>query len=357
MKQPLRPGLISRQTDPDNLESLFSSLDGRITPNESFYVRSHFAVPEIDARSWRLRVEGAVARPLSLSSDDIIKMPSATHAGLLECAGNGRVFLSPKHEGVQWELGAVGCARWTGVPLAAILEAAGLNTDAVEIILEAADEGVAEKTSRPAAPIHFARSIPIAEVRQRDVLLAYAMNGEPLPKAHGAPLRAIVPGWYAMASVKWLTRILVSRQPFRGYFQTIDYAYWSAPNGMQPERVPLSELAVKSQIARPAMLETVAARSVYRVHGTAWSSRAEIKKIEVTTNGGESWQEALLLDAPLEHAWQRWGYLWNVPGASGPCTLISRATDARGRLQPVAHDSNYEGYVIHYTIPVSVQIA
>jgi DMSO/TMAO reductase YedYZ molybdopterin-dependent catalytic subunit len=357
MKRPLHPGLISRQTDPANLESLFSTLDGRITQNESFYVRSHFAVPEIDPRSWRLRVEGAVAHPRSLSLDDIIKMPSATYAGMLECAGNGRAFLSPKHEGVQWELGAVGCARWTGVPLAAILEEAGLNADAAEIILEAADKGVAEKTSRPAAPIHFERSIPVADVRRRDVLLAYAMNGEPLPKAHGAPLRAIVPGWYAMASVKWLTRILVSRQAFRGYFQTVDYAYWSAPNGMQPERVPLSELAVKSQIARPAMKEAVPAGSIYRVHGTAWSSMAEIRKVEVTTNGGESWQEAHLLDAPLEHAWQRWEYLWNVPGARGSCTLMSRATDARGCVQPVAHDRNYEGYVIHHTIPVSVQIA
>ncbi len=351
-----QPGLISRQTDPDNLESPFSALNGRITPNESFYVRSHFPVPEIDARSWRLQVEGAVARPISLSLEDIQKMPSVTQAALLECAGNGRAFLAPKHKGVQWELGAVGCAEWTGVPLAAILENAGLDSAAGDVILEAADEGVPEKSSRPTERIRYARSLPLAKALQRRVLLAYAMNGEPLPTEHGAPLRAIVPGWYAMASVKWLTRIVVSTRPFQGFFQTVDYSYWSAPNGAPPERTPLAELAVKSQIARPHVQEAVTAGTVYRLHGAAWSTAAHVQKIEISTDGGDSWQEAHLLDEPMADAWQRWESLWKVPNARGECVLMSRATDSEGRVQRMSHDATYEGYVIDHAIPIRVQI-
>ncbi len=350
------PGLISRQTDPDNLESPFSALDGRITPNESFYVRSHFPVPEIDARCWRLQVERAVARPISLSLEDIQKMPSVTQAALLECAGNGRAFLAPKHKGVQWELGAVGCAEWTGVPLVAILENAGLDSATADVILEAADEGVPEKSTQPTERIRYARSLPLAKALQRTVLLAYAMNGEPLPREHGAPLRAIVPGWYAMASVKWLTRIVVSARPFQGFFQTVDYSYWSASNGGQPERRPLAELAVKSQIARPEAGESFKAGSTYRVHGTAWSAVGQIEKIEISTDGGDSWHEARLFDEPLDHSWQRWEYLWNVPHARGECILMSRATDSEGRVQRMAHDANYEGYVIDHAIPTHITI-
>ncbi len=349
-------GLILRERSPDNLEYPFSTLDvtcpaGRITPNPSFYVRTHFPIPQLDA-AWRLRVEGAVDHPLTLSLDELKSLPAVTYTALLECAGNSRIYLSPTATGVQWEQGAVGCARWTGVRLADVLARAGLRDTAVEIILEGADSGVPSKSPKPRTPIRFARSLPLAQARVSHVLLAYTMNDEALPPVHGAPLRAIVPGWYAMASTKWLSRIVVADKPFQGYFQTVDYARWTHDEHL-PERVPLTELAVKSQIARPALREQLPAGKPYCIVGAAWSA-AEITQVEISTDAGQTWQPATLLDPPLDHAWQRWEFQWTPP-APGEYTLMSRATDARGRTQPSKSDvAHTEGYVIHHTVPICV---
>ena len=170
----------------------------------------------------------------------------------------------------QWQLGAVGTAEWTGVRLDAVLERAGIDPKATELVLEGADSGEPSKPSKPGKPITFSRSIPLERARGGDVLLAYKMNGQPLPQAHGFPVRAIVPGWYGMASVKWLARIVAVTQPYRGYFQTVDYAYWQQHDGF-PQRVPVTEMQVKSQIARPAMAEVVAKGKAYRVFGAAWA--------------------------------------------------------------------------------------
>src|SRR6266550_2514273 len=225
-----RDGKIVRSEDPLNLEMPFSSLDQFITPTEAFYVRTHFPIPKIDKRDWRLRVEGEVEKPFELGYDDLPKMQSRTIAVTLECAGNNRNFLEPKVKGVQWGLGAVGTAEWTGVPLSILLDRAEVKAEAREVILEGADGGVLEEPKRPSGKVQFARSIPLAKART-DVLLAFQMNGNDLPPQHGFPLRAIVPGWYAMASVKWLRRIIVIERPFNGYYQTLDYAYWAKTDG------------------------------------------------------------------------------------------------------------------------------
>src|SRR4051812_44501796 len=214
--EPESPEFVIREREPQNLESDFSRLDSFITPTDQFYIRNHFAIPKLDPQSWRLKVEGAVRSPLDLTYDELRKMPSETKPVTLECAGNGRVFLTPKVDGAQWQLGAIGNAEWTGVPLAAVLERAGLDPKAIDVVFEGADSGDVAKPSRPAKPFHFARSVPIPLARDGGILLAYKMNGQPLPEAHGFPLRAIVPGWYGMASVKWLTRIVVTDQPFQG---------------------------------------------------------------------------------------------------------------------------------------------
>ena len=293
------PGLIMRQHNPDNFEFPFATLDNFIVPNNRFYVRSHFAQPTLDRQTWRLRVEGAVERPLSLSFDELRQMPTRLAPLLLECAGNSRVFLVPTASGVPWELGAVGTAAWTGVPLAALLERAGVRPSAVEVILEGADTG--EIRSPPTAyqspgRIPFARSLPLAKARQ-DVILAHHMNGAELPVAHGFPLRAIVPDWYGMASIKWLTKIIVTDRPFQGYFQTLDYAYFERRHEL-PTLMPITELQVKSLIARPMLNEVVRAGQSYRVHGAAWTGASEVTRVEVSTDDGTTWAPPAFWIAP-----------------------------------------------------------
>src|SRR5436190_6985386 len=323
--------LIVREQDPLNLEMPFSSLDGFITPNESFYVRCHFPIPEISASDWRLRIEGEVEAPFELSYDELRAMESRTITATLECAGNNRIFLEPKVKGVQWGLGAVGNAKWTGVPLAAVLERAKGKTGAIEVILDGADEGQVDKTPTPSGKISFSRSLPLNKARA-DVLLAYEMNGEKLSAAHGFPLRAIVPGWYAMASVKWLRRIIVTNKPFNGFYQLLDYSFWDR-SGPLPTLAPLAEQQTKAEIARPENGETVAANSAYRVHGAAWSGTAEITRVEVSVDSGQRWEDARLLGDPVANAWRLWEYDWRTPSA-GRCTVIARATDSRGFAQP-----------------------
>lgn len=276
--------MITREQSPVNLEMPFATLDGFITPNERFYVRNHFPTPQLDAKAWRLKIEGAVETPLELGYDELLKMEMQTITATLECAGNGRAFLKPPPDATLWELGAVGNAEWTGVPLADVLERAGLKPAAAEVIFEGCDQGEVKQPPRPVGKIHYARSIPRAKAC-RDVLLATEMNGEALSPAHGFPVRAIVPGWYGAASVKWLARILVSHQPFAGYFQTVDYSYWERRNGL-PMLLPIQELLVKAEIARPAIAEVVPASAKYRVHGAAWTSDSEITKVEFSDNLG-----------------------------------------------------------------------
>jgi DMSO/TMAO reductase YedYZ molybdopterin-dependent catalytic subunit len=265
-------GLIMRQKEPDNLESPFLPVDSFLTPTELFYVRSHFAAPKLDLASYQLRIGGAVRKPLSLSYRQLRDMPSETRVAILECAGNGRVFLVPQVDGAQWELGAVGNAEWTGVPLGALLERAGIEEDGCEIVLEGADRGTPKEKPAPPGPISYARSLPRDKATQREVLIAYQMNGRGLSRDHGYPVRAVVPGHYGMASVKWLTGIHVVREPFRGYWQTTDYGYWHYLDG-QPVRGGLGEIQLKSEIARPAVYETLEPNRVYTVTGAAWRAR------------------------------------------------------------------------------------
>ena len=349
------PGMIIREKMPENLEFPFSTLDTLVTPNDRFYVRSHFAVPTLDATTWRLRVEGAVKNPLELTLADLMQMPSRTTPATLECAGNGRVFLAPTAKGAQWELGAVSNAEWTGVPLGAVLKRAGVLPGAVEVVLEGADSGEIKDPPKPTGPIHFARSLPLAQANRPEVLLAYRMNGAELPAAHGFPLRGVVPGWYGVASVKWLTRLVVTDRPFQGHFQSVDYAIWERPNGL-PTRTPITEMQVKSQIARPDMREAVAAGSVYRVHGAAWTGDSEITRVEISSDGGMNWQPTKLLGKSTRFTWRFWEMQWNIPTTPGRYTLLSRATDGHGRTQPLLRQPDAENYLIHHSLPIDVDV-
>src|SRR5438876_2544859 len=350
----LRDGKLVRGEDPLNLEMPFERLEGFLTPTESFYVRTHFPIPPIDRDAWWLRVEGSVQNPFTINYEQLLKLESKTIPATLECAGNNRHFLEPQVKGVQWGLGAVGTAEWTGVPLSALLDRAGVKSTACEVILEGADHGMLNDPKSPPGELTFARSIPL-EKALRDVLLAYKMNGGELPPPNGFPMRAIVPGCYSVASIKWLQRIIVTDQPFTGYYQTLDYAYWHRRDQIA-DLTPLTELQIKAEIAKPAQGETVSLNSNVLVHGAAWTSDGEITKVELSTNGGTSWTNATLLGESKLNAWRLWEFNWRTPATPGKQTLIARATDSLGRTQPVSRDHDRGTYMINHLLPIEVEV-
>ena len=347
-------GLVVRSEEPLNLEMPFASLQDWITPNEKFYIRCHFPVPEIDAKEWRLRIEGEVETPLELSYDQLRAMPSQTIPATVECAGNGRSFLQPKVAGVAWDIGAVGNAEWTGVLLRDVISRAQVKSDAIEAILEGADRGAIKEGRKPEGEINYARSLPLSKATD-DVLLAYAMNGEPLTAAHGFPLRAIVPGWFGMASVKWLRRIVISQQAFAGYYQTIDYTYWTGDAEL-PELKPITAMHLKAQIARPAAGEELPADSSYRVYGAAWTGGDEIARVEISADQGKTWSPAKLIGEPVKNAWRFWEHAWRTPAKPGDYTLMARAVNSSGRTQESTRNKSYGTYVIDHLLPIEFKV-
>ncbi len=352
-KEASRDGRIVRSEDPPNLEMPFEQLDGFITPTKSFYVRTHFPIPKIEKGKWRLRVEGELEKPFEIGYDELLKLESTKIPATLECAGNNRSFLEQKVKGVQWGLGGVGNADWTGAPLSTLLDRAGIKSGALEIILEGADRGQLEDPKSPRGEINFARSIPLEKVR--DVLLAYKMNDTELPPEHGFPVRAIVPSWYAVASIKWLQRIIVTNKPFNGYYQTLDYAYWKRA-GDTAQLTALTELQIKAEIARPSAGESVPANSSVRVHGAAWTGNGEIIKVEISTDKGSTWKEAKLGSDSEPNAWRLWDFDWKTPAAAGQVTLMARATDSSGQTQPTSRDPDRGTYMINHLLPITVEV-
>jgi hypothetical protein len=258
--------------------------------------------------------------------------------------------LAKKAAGVPWGAGAVAHAEWSGVPLAAILELAGVESSAVEIVCTGADRGT--EPDHP-EPMNFARGLPLAKARHRDTIVALRMNGEPLTPSHGFPARLLVPGWYGVASVKWLTRLEASPVPFGGYFQTVKYTV-QRQSAAGPETVSIQGMAVKSEIVRPFAGEAIGLGK-QRVFGLAWAGEEAVAKVEVSTDGGTSWRDAELLGPSAPYSWTMWEYLWDVRTA-GFCRLVSRATSAGGRVQPAEHDPLLGGYLIHYSRPIPVRV-
>jgi len=355
LSQALFPGLMTREQEPLNLELPFPTLAERVVPTNRFYVRSHFPIPAVEVASWKLSIEGGVGKELQISYEELRSLPATTLIATLECAGNGRARLAPKAKGLLWEQGAVGNATWTGVPLSVLLERAGVLPDAVEIIFEGADQGTV--TDEPKAPgtISYARSLPLAKARQPEVLVAYLMNDQPLTPEHGFPVRLVVPGWYGMASVKWLHKITVSAAPYAGYWQTLEYAYWQRTHGL-PTLTPVTEMLVKAEIARPALREAVPAGQPYRVFGAAWTGESEVTGVEVSTDAGHTWHAAQLLDEAVPFAWRLWEFTWTPPTAPGRHTLQARATDRAGHCQPTNHDPDRRNYMITKITSVEVLV-
>ena len=356
MAPPEQPSLIVRQKSPPNIEFPFASLSEWLIPTDLFFVRNHFPSPHLDTREWRLHVDGAVERPLELDLDGIKAIPSTTLAAVVECAGNGRVYYEPSKEGLQWQNGAVGNAAWTGVLLREVLEAAGVKRSAREVLLVGADSGVVDANKKTASPgpIAFARSLPLQKAVADSTLLAYLMNNAPLTHDHGHPLRAVVGGWFGMAWVKWITHIRVLEKPFLGYWQARDYFRWERGVG-EPMLVPLSEMEVKAQIARPVNGANVIAGAPYRIFGAAWSGEAAVKQVQVSTGDGDGWREARLLQTEHSYAWRLWEFIW-TPQQAGRYRLRCRAIDGAGRIQPELQRSDCENYAANWIIPIEVTV-
>ncbi|MGH2354824.1 MAG: sulfite oxidase [Chloroflexota bacterium] len=340
--------LVIVKAAPFNAESDIKRLETDVTSTASFYVRSNFAVPSLDAQRHRIAVGGAVERPLNLSLADLRALGSTTMLATIECAGNNRLSLAPLPSGEPWQRGAVSTARWGGVPLRVVLERAGLGANATEILVEGADHGTPKDGP---GDIPFARSLPVEKALHPDTLLALEMNGVPLPPDHGAPVRLVVPAWYGMASVKWVTRIEALAEPFTGYYQANRYIY-DPGNGAAP--VPVTQMKVKSLIVSPSDGETVPVGRL-AVRGKAWSGAGEIVRVEVTVDGGENWQEARLLDAPSPYAWRSWEFDWDAADP-GRHVLRARATDSTGECQPDAAPWNKYGYGSNGICPVVVTV-
>jgi len=311
-------------------------MGGVVMPNARFYIRNHFQIPNLNAADYRLAVGGLVRRKLSLSLRDLMQMPSQTFFATLECAGNGRTNFDPPIPGEKWAFGAVSTAEWTGVPLKAVLDRAGIESSAREVLFRGADRGTVEDSS---GTISFERSLRLDEAGDSGAILAYVMNGEPLPIHHGFPLRLIVPSWYAVASVKWLTDIELIGQPFAGHYQMEKYWYeWR--RGSEDAREPVTRMQVRALITEPNQGSEIG-RGDITIRGVAWSGVAPIERVEVNTGG--AWHQANLIGEPSRRAWQRWELVTRI-NASGPAMLRARATDCAGRVQPEHAEWNRLGY-------------
>jgi DMSO/TMAO reductase YedYZ molybdopterin-dependent catalytic subunit len=320
-----------------------------ITPTGMHYLLIHFDVPSVDERAWLLEVTGNVERELRLGLDDIRARPARTLPVTMECAGNGRARLNPRPVSQPWIVEAVGTAEWTGTPLREVLAEAGAREDTAELVFTGADHGTQSDVEHD-----YARSLALRDATGPDVLLAYEMNGRPLEPQHGAPLRLLVPGWYGMASVKWLTRIEAVTEPFLGYQQAQSYLYQSSE---EDAGEPVTRIRVRALMIPPGHPEFhtrhrfVDAGGV-TLRGRAWSGMAPIARVEVGVDG--AWEDAKVEPPPGEFAWSSWSFEWDA--RPGEHVLSCRATDAEGNAQPEEQPWNLQGYGNNLVQQVTVTV-
>jgi sulfane dehydrogenase subunit SoxC len=311
-----------------------------ITPLGLHYLLIHFDIPFVDADSWRLELDGRVERPLTLTLDDLKARPARTQAVTLECAGNGRALLEPKAADSQpWLAEAVGTAEWTGTPLAPLLEEAGPLEDGAEVVFTGLDRGIQGDVEHD-----YARSLPLDEAMREEMLLAYEVNGQPLPPQHGYPLRLVVPGWYGMTHVKWLRSIEVVAEPFLGWQQQLAYRIHLTE---EEEGTPVTRMQPRSLLVPPGIPDFLTrdrflAAGPCLLVGRAWSGWGPIERVEVSADGGETWTDAELDERLGDYAWRGWSYDWDAQ--PGEHELCCRATDAAGNAQPVDPEWNLGGY-------------
>ncbi|HEV7665850.1 MAG TPA: sulfite oxidase [Chloroflexota bacterium] len=315
---------------------------GTVVPAPLFFLRSNNPPPTMSADTWRLSVGGQVRTPLTISLDDLKALPTATREVWLECAGNSRKRWTPPGEGNQWDDQAISDARFSGVSLSTVLDQAGVDPSAIEVVTTGADAD------------SFQRALPIDVARRQGVMLVWEMNGEPIPPPNGGPVRLIVPGWAGIASVKWPIRMELVDTPFQGYWNAERYIMVDGEGRIQG---PVREMPVKSIIAWPTYGESIPA-GAKTAFGFAWSGYAEIARVDVSTDGQHTWSSARLVhgDGPL--AWTRWEFDWSPsPNASGTATIAVRAADTAGNVQPQQATWNKFGYQMNAIVEHPVQIS
>ena len=337
--------------DNKGLEARLENMQGLITPNSLFFVRNNSVSLDLDAASWRLSVEGdAVAEPLALTYDDVRSLPGRVLTAYLECAGNHRAMFDllkgRKASGTQWMTGAVGNGEWTGAALRDVLTLAGIRGNAVSVLLVGLDAESPEEG--------FRYALPVEKAMHPDTLLAYALNGETLPRDHGYPLRALVPGWVGSANVKWLGRVVVSSERLWTRNNTTSYTLIGddyPPEGQSLGK-PVTEQVIKSALALPWPAEFAAGPR--RVHGYAHSPAAPIARVEWSADGGESWSDAEVSGERPGLSWARFEFGWDAE--PGEHTITTRATDAAGNTQPAEVRFNEKGYLFNQPLPHPIRV-
>jgi DMSO/TMAO reductase YedYZ molybdopterin-dependent catalytic subunit len=309
-----------------------------VTPVGMHYLLIHFDIPEADADDWRLEVGGLVKKPLTLSPADLRERPRLRQLVTMECGGNGRALMDPRPVSQPWLHEAIGTAEWGGTPLRGLLEEAGLKEEAVEVVFTGADEGVQGEEQQ-----FYQRSLSIDAAIRDEVMIAYEMNGRPLEPQNGYPLRLLVPGWYGMTSVKWLKSIEAVARPFEGYQMSAAYRYTQSAD--DPGE-PVTTIRVRALMIPPGIPDFLTrvrliGRGQVMLRGRAWAGGLEVRRVEVSTDGAETWQEGRL-EAPIgRYAWRAWSFPWKAE--PGEYELAVRATDSEGNTQPDAPDWNYQG--------------
>ncbi|MFJ4832943.1 sulfite oxidase [Streptomyces sp. NPDC088747] len=343
-----------------NAETKFASLAGTgyHTPNDHFFVRNHTATPLLDAAAWSLTLWGdglAGEKPVEFTLDHLKRLPATTRTAFVECAGNGRSFFTTQQgqavSGTAWTLGAIGTARWKGVRLAEVLRRAGLTDRTVDVLPRGLDAEYVTVDGTNLGRVR--RPLPLSKALD-DVLLAYEMNGEPLPPDHGHPVRVLVPSWVGIASIKWVGDIEVSAQPLYSPWNTDFYRLFGSayPEGGS---APLTRQTLKSAFEL-TWNASLAAGARHRLTGRSWSGGRGVARVDVSTDGGANWRRARLYDAPSRTGWVRWSTDWR-PTTPGTYTLLARATDTTGRTQPETTVPNTQGYLFDAVVRHPVQVS
>ncbi|GAE34485.1 sulfite oxidase [Halalkalibacter akibai] len=334
---------------PENKETPISFVQTDVTSAKFFYLRNHFSYPSFTYQNHWLSISGLVDIPMLFSMQDIRKLPSKKIKVVLECAGNKRSLFQPKVFGEQWEKGGMSHGYWKGVSLLTLLQMTGIKKEVKEVIFESHDMGTQPSTDQP---LPYSRSLPLNKAIHPDTILAYEYNNEPIPYKHGFPLRLIVPNWYGMASIKWLKHIKLADKEFGGHFQTKDYVFYPHVNN-DNDSFPVTVQNVNSSIQQPTDLQILSTGKI-QITGIAWTGKGYISKVEISTDGGITWSNALLKKKE-SYGWVSWSFEW-VVWQTGEYTLLSKATDSHGRVQPESPFWNRKGYGYNATDRVSVKI-
>lgn len=349
---PGKRAMILHNDRPEDLETPLEYFNTWLTPNDVFFVRQHLPRPKTNEATHRVALNGRVNKEVELSVADLRKLPQFTVAATLECTGDARGFFRPRVPGVQWGRGAIGNAEWSGPRLSDVLKSAGADENASWVTVNGADVGVAKTPD-------FIRSLRMEKALQPATLLALKMNGEPLPDLHGFPVRLVVPGWDGTSWVKWVTTLTVANEPDHGFFMNPGYRFpkhavvpGAAANPADLEII--EAMPVKSYITSPEDQARIGIGAA-TLRGIAWSGEQRIERVEISTDGGRHWGNAQLAGKDLASAWRLWSFAWTPPQA-GYFTLMSRATDSAGNVQPVVATWNPSGYLYNAIDQIGVVV-